>query len=54
MKKFRMRGPDGTWWETTAPSLNKAKANFAFRLKKAGMFAANAYAWAADTKEVAP
>lgn len=53
MKKYRMKGPDGTWWETTAASLNKAKANFAYRLRRSGMFVHAAYSWAADTKEVA-
>jgi hypothetical protein len=52
MKKYRMKGPDGTWWETTAPSLNKAKASFAYRLKKSGVFVNDAYAWTADTEEV--
>jgi len=51
MKKYRMKGPDGSWWETTAKSLEKARANFAFRLKQAGMFAPDAYAWVADTEE---
>jgi hypothetical protein len=54
MKKYRMKGPDGSWWETTATSLRAAKANFAYRLRRAGMFVANAYAWAADTEEVTP
>lgn len=54
VKKYRMKGPDGTWWETTAPSLNKAKANFAYRLRRSGMFVNDAYAWAADTEEVVP
>ena len=52
MKKYRMKGPDGTWWETVATSLEKAKANFAYRLKKDGMFISDAYSWAADTEEV--
>lgn len=52
MKKYRMKGPDGAWWETAAKTLAKAKSNFAFRLKKAGMFIADAYAWAADAKEI--
>lgn len=52
MKKYRMKGPDGSWWETTAPSLNKAKANFAYRLRSQGMFIGDAYAWADDTEEV--
>lgn len=51
MKKYRMKGPDGSWWETTAPSLNKAKANFAYRLRAQGMFIGDAYAWADDTEE---
>lgn len=54
MKKFRMRGPDGSWWETMARTIEKAKANFAYRLKSAGMFISDAYAWAADTEEVVP
>ena len=53
MKKYRMKGPDGTWWETTAPSLAKAKANFAYRLRRAEIFIGDAYSWASDTKEVA-
>lgn len=53
MKKYRMKGPDGSWWETWAKSLAKAKANFAYRLKRAGMFVSDAYAWTADTEEVA-
>lgn len=52
MKKYRMKGPDGAWWETAAKTLAKAKSNFAFRLKKAGMFIADAYAWAADAEEI--
>lgn len=52
MKRYRMRGPDGSWWETMARSIEKARANFAHRLKGAGMFVAHAYAWAADTEEV--
>lgn len=52
MKKYRMKGPDGTWWETTAKSVEKARSNFAFRLRKSGMFVADAYAWAADAEEV--
>lgn len=54
MKKYRMKGPDGLWWETMAPSLAKAKANFAYRLKKAGLFVDDAYVWAMDTEEVKP
>lgn len=52
MKKYRMKGPDGTWWETMATSLRKAKANFAYRLKKMGIFVGDAYSWAADAEEV--
>jgi len=52
MKKYRMKGPDGSWWETMARSIEKAKANFAYRLEKIGMFVDDAYAWAADTEEV--
>lgn len=54
MKKYRMKGPDGTWWETMAASIEKARANFASRLKRSGMFVNDAYAWASDTEEVAP
>ena len=54
MKKYRMKGPDGRWWETMAGSVEKARANFAFRLKRAGMFADDACAWASDTEEVKP
>ena len=54
MKKYRMKGPDGHWWETMAPSIEKARANFAYRLKRVGMFVNDAYAWAADTEEVVP
>lgn len=54
MKKYRMRGPDGSWWETMARSIEKARANFAYRLKKVGMFVDDAYAWAADAEEVKP
>lgn len=54
MKKYRMRGSDGSWWETMALSIEKAKSNFAYRLKRAGMFVDDAIAWAADTEEVAP
>lgn len=54
MKKYRMMSPDGSWWETTAKSVGKARANFAYRLKAAGMFVADAYAWAADAEEAAP
>lgn len=53
MKRYQMKGPDGSWWVTTASSLAKARANFAYRLKKAGLFMADAYAWASGTKEVA-
>lgn len=52
MKKYRMKGPDGTWWETTAPSIYKAKINFIYRLRRAGMFIDEARQWAADTEEV--
>jgi hypothetical protein len=52
MKRYRMKGPDGSWWETTAPSLNKAKTNFAYRLRREGMFIGDAYAWANDAEEV--
>lgn len=52
MKKYRMKGPDGTWWETMAPSIEKARANFAYRLRRAGMFVNDAYTWADDTEEV--
>lgn len=54
MKTYRMKGPDGTWWVTVAKSLARAKSNFAFRLKKSGMFVDDAYAWASDTEEVTP
>lgn len=53
MKKYRVKGPDGTWWETTAPSMAKAKANFAYRLRRAGIFISDAYSWASDVEEVA-
>lgn len=53
MKKYRMKGPDGTWWETTAPSMAKAKENFAYRLRRAGIFISDAYSWASDVEEVA-
>ena len=52
MHKYRMKGPDGKWWETTAPSRRKAIANFAYRLKKDGMFIADAYNWASDAQEI--
>lgn len=52
MKKYRMKGPDGTWWETVATSLKKAKANFAHRLIRAGVYGNTAYQWAEDTEEV--
>lgn len=52
MKTYRMKGPDGKWWTTTAPSLAKAKANFAYRLRAAGMFISDAYDWASDAEEV--
>lgn len=52
MKKYRMKAPDGTWWETMAESIEKARSNFAFRLRQAGMFITNAYTWTADTEEV--
>lgn len=51
MRKYRMKGPDGTWWETMAKSIEKARANFAHRLRRAGMYVVNAYAWAADNIE---
>lgn len=54
MKRCRMKGPDGHWRETMARSIEKARANFAYRLKKVGMFVDDAYAWAADAEEVAP
>ena len=54
MKKYRMKGPDGSWWETMAVTVEKARANFAYRLKRAGMFADDAYARAADAEEVKP
>lgn len=54
MKKYRMKGPDGSWWETMARSIEKARSNFAYRLKNAGMFVGDAYAWSADTEEVTP
>lgn len=54
MKKYRMKGPDGHWWETMAKSIEKARANFAYRLKKVGLFVDDAYAWAADAEEVKP
>ena len=54
MKKYRMKGPDGHWWETMAKSIEKARANFAYRLKRVEMFANDACAWAADTEEVKP
>jgi hypothetical protein len=54
MKKYRMKGPDGHWWETMARSIEKARANFAYRLKRVGLFVNDAYAWAADTEEVTP
>lgn len=54
MRKYHMKGPDGSWWETWALSVEKARANFAYRLKKAGMFVNDAYAWAADTEEAKP
>ena len=54
MKKYRMRGPDGSWWETTATSLNKAKVNFIYRLRMAGMFITDARSWSANTEEVKP
>lgn len=54
MKKYRMKGPDGSWWETMAPSLEKARSNFAYRLRQSGMFVNDAHSWAADTKEVLP
>lgn len=54
MKKYCMKGPDGTWWETMAPSIEKAKANFAHRLRRAGLYVGKAYAWAADNIEEVP
>lgn len=52
MKKYKMKGPDGSWWETMAETIEKARVNFAYRLRKAGMFVNDAVAWAADTEEV--
>lgn len=52
MKRYRMKGPDGSWWETMALSIEKAKSNFAYRLRRSGMFVDDAIAWAADTEEV--
>lgn len=52
MKKYRMKGPDGTWWETMAKSIEKARANFAHRLRRAGMYVVNAYKLAEETEEV--
>ena len=46
MKKYRMKGPDGTWWETVAASAAKARCNFRYRLvHECGMswFAAREY-----------
>ena len=54
MKKYRMKGPDGLWWETMARSVEKARANFAYRLRRVGLFVDAAIAWAADAEEVAP
>ena len=53
MKKYRMKGPDGTWWETVAKSIEKARANFAYRLRRNGMYVGKAYECAkSDTEEV--
>ena len=49
-----MKGPDGHWWETIAQTIEKARTNFAYRLRRVGMFVNDAYAWASDTKEVTP
>lgn len=54
MKKYRMKGPDGSWWETMARSIEKAKTNFTYRLRRVGIFVDDAIAWAADTEEVKP
>lgn len=51
MKTYRMRGPDGSWWKTTAKTAGRARANFAFRLKQNGMFINDAYAWASTNIE---
>ena len=54
MKQFRLKLPDGSWGYTVAPSLKKAKANFAFRLCRDGMYRPAAYEWAEDAEEVEP
>lgn len=53
MKKYMLRDPSGDTIATMAPSLEKAMANFTYRLSRQpyGMFIADAKAWAADTKE---
>lgn len=54
MKKFILKDPSGDTIATMAPSLEKARANFAWRLTKSpyGLFMPRARAWAQDTKEV--
>jgi hypothetical protein len=37
-----------------ARSIEKAKADFAYRLRAGGMFVDDAQAWAADAEEVKP
>jgi len=53
MKKFVLKDPSGDTIATMAPSLEKARANFTYRLTRQpyGMFVADAKAWAADAKE---
>lgn len=53
MKRYRLRDPSGSWMTTTAPSLARAKSNFAWRLTQwpYGMFLQRAREWARDTEE---
>lgn len=53
MKHYILVDPSGDTIATMAPSLEKARANFAWRLTRPpyGLFMPRARAWAQDTKE---
>lgn len=51
MKKFVLTFPNGVTEATMAPTLAKAKSNFAWRLRRLGVYDPVARRWAEGAKE---